>query len=377
VVASFLGALPIGMVGLGVLLLVRTTTGSLAVAGVVSGALSIGNAVGLVVQGRLIDRYGQTRVLVASGVLCSATLVMFVAATTLHGPLLIGGLLAAGAGASIPATTSSMRVLWPQLVSDPALRTAAYTVLATQFQVAMVVGPLLVSALVVLASPAIAVLAAAGFAGSGGLLLAATPASRHSCRITAAPPAASRRWLGAGMYTLLGASFGGGVAAGMVTVTVPAVGAELRSTALPGLLFAALSAGELLGGLAYGGRAWRLPTAHRLVIGQTATAFGTAALALLTATPGGMLAAMFATGASGAPTSIASSTLLDDIAPAGSLARSYTVMVAVGLLGAAMGTICGGTLATSLGTRPVLLIAGSVLGTVGMWTLRRIRVWPA
>lgn len=47
-VASFLGALPIGMLGLGVLLLTHSTTGSFAAAGLVSGAFSIGNAVGLV-----------------------------------------------------------------------------------------------------------------------------------------------------------------------------------------------------------------------------------------------------------------------------------------------------------------------------------------
>jgi hypothetical protein len=158
----------------------------------------------------------------------------------------------------------------------------------------------------------------------------------------------------------------------MLTVTVPAVAAEHRSAALPGILFAALSAGELLGGLIYGGRAWRLPTAHRLVIGQTATVVAVGSFAVLTDTPVGMLAAIFAVGACTAPTSIASSALLDDIAPAGSLTRSYTAMVAVGLLGIATGTTSGGALATSLGTRPALLLASGVLGVVGTWTVLRI-----
>jgi MFS family permease len=376
VVASFLGALPIAMLGLGALLLVRSTTGSFAAAGVVSGAFSIGNAVGLVPQGRLIDRYGQTRVLVIGGLLCPAALVGFIAATTLHEPLPVSALLAVLAGATLPPTTSSMRVLWPRLVTDPALRTTAYTVMATQFQVAMVAGPLLVSALVLAGGPAVAVLVAAGFAGAGGLTFAAAPASRRSYRRTAAPAAVSRRWLGAGMYTLLVAGFAAGVASGMMTVSVPAVAAAHRSTPLAGLLFAALSAGELLGGFVYGARGWRLRTVRRLVIGQAAAALCIGGLALLTGTPAGMLAAMLAVGASLAPTAIASSALLDDIAPAGSLARAYTTLVAVGLLGLAAGSATGGTLGAALGARLVLLLAGGVFGLATLWTVIRTYTIP-
>ena len=373
VVASFLGALPIGMLGLGVLLLVHSTTGSFTAAGLVAGAFSVGNAVGLVTQGHFIDRYGQTRVLVVSGLLCPAALLGFIACATLRAPLPVIAALALSAGAGLPATTSSLRVLLPLLIGDPALRNTAYAVLATQFQIAMVAGPLLVSVLVVADGPAFAVLAAAGFACGGGLLFAAAPASRRS-RLAADVPAVVRRgWLGAGMVTLLVAGFGGGVAAGMMTVSVPAVAAGHRATALTGLLFAALSAGELVGGLVYGGRPWRLPTSHRLVVGQTAAALGMAALALSTQTPPGMLAAMFALGACVAPTSIASSALLDDVTPTGSLARAYTVMVAVGLIGVAAGSALGGTLSTAVGARSVLLISGGVLGVVALWTTVRIR----
>jgi MFS family permease len=368
VIASFLGALPIGMLGLGVLLTVRSTTGSFAAAGAASGALSIGNAIGLVPQGQLIDRYGQTRVLVAGALLCPAALVGLVAATALREPLPVSALLAAAAGASLPATTSSMRVLWPRLITDPALRTTAYTVLATQFQIAMVAGPLLVSALVLAGGPAVAVLVAAGFAGAGGLIFAASSASRCWHRRPAAPPAVPRRWLGAGMYTLLAAAFAAGVAGGLMTVTVPAVAAAHRSTALAGLLFAALSAGELLGGFGYGARAWRLPTVRRLALGQAAAALCIGGLACLTGTPAGMLVAMSAVGA----IAIASSALLDDIVPTGSLARAYTVLVAVGLLGIAAGSASGGSLGAVLGARPVLLFAGGVFGLASLWTVVRI-----
>ncbi|HEX8345400.1 MAG TPA: hypothetical protein VF657_11810, partial [Actinoplanes sp.] len=67
------------------------------------------------------------------------------------------------------------------------------------------------------------------------------------------------------------------------------------------------------------------------------------------------------------------SALLDDVTPTGSLARAYTVMVAVGLIGVAAGSALGGTLSTAIGARSVLLISGGVLGVVALWTTVRIR----
>src|SRR3954462_451212 len=62
-VASGAGSMPIGMYGLGILLLVRDANGSFAVAGRVVGAFGLANALGAVAQGRLMDRFGQPRVL--------------------------------------------------------------------------------------------------------------------------------------------------------------------------------------------------------------------------------------------------------------------------------------------------------------------------
>src|SRR3954471_3454458 len=62
-VFSVAGSMPIGMYGLGILLLVRDANGSFAVAGRVVGAFGLANALGAVAQGRLMDRFGQPRVL--------------------------------------------------------------------------------------------------------------------------------------------------------------------------------------------------------------------------------------------------------------------------------------------------------------------------
>jgi hypothetical protein len=60
-IASFFGALPIGMLSLSVLLLVRLDLGSLADAGVATGFLTAGNAAGVLAQGRASTGTGSRR----------------------------------------------------------------------------------------------------------------------------------------------------------------------------------------------------------------------------------------------------------------------------------------------------------------------------
>src|SRR3954447_15635532 len=61
VAASILGSRRIGMFGLAILLLTRDATGSYAPAGRVAGAFGLANAIGAVLQGRLMDRLAPPR----------------------------------------------------------------------------------------------------------------------------------------------------------------------------------------------------------------------------------------------------------------------------------------------------------------------------
>jgi MFS family permease len=185
--------------------------------------------------------------------------------------------------------------------------------------------------------------------------------------------------------TLLVAAFAGGVASGVVIVVVPT---SIRS-AFVGVLFAALSLGELLGGLAYGARAsWspRRPVAgflprrlvagflpRRLVAGQVATGLAIAGLGLVAPHRLAMVPLMFAIGAAIAPVGITASALLDDVAPPAGLARAYTVMVAAGLVGIAAGNWAGGVLSAATGPGPALLSAAAEMLAAAGWTAVAIR----
>ena len=176
--------------------------------------------------------------------------------------------------------------------------------------------------------------------------------------------------LGGGVATLVLGSLGGGVATGMLTV---ALAAALPTLAGP--LFAAFAAGELLGGLAYGGRAWRLPARSRLLLGQCGMAGSFAVLAAVAGHGWLMLPVTVLIGALAAPVSIANSALLDDVVASGSLARAYTVLVAAGLLGVAAGSTLAGQTAGHV--RATLLLAAGVLVLVAAWSGTRRRTLAA
>jgi len=81
---SIAGTVPIGMFGLGILLLARDATGSLGQAGRILGAFSLASAFGSVAQGRLMDRLGQGVVLRAVAAFHVPALIVLVLAAHEH-----------------------------------------------------------------------------------------------------------------------------------------------------------------------------------------------------------------------------------------------------------------------------------------------------
>src|SRR4029453_17889433 len=78
--SAVVGRMPTAMAGLALVLLVREGGGSYAVAGMVAGAYSMALALTSPLLGRLVDRVGQTRVLVGCAVASAVAFVALAAA---------------------------------------------------------------------------------------------------------------------------------------------------------------------------------------------------------------------------------------------------------------------------------------------------------
>jgi predicted MFS family arabinose efflux permease len=359
--AVFLGALPIGMLNLALLMLAEQRTGSVGAGGLVAAAFGLGNAVGLLVQGRLLDRVGTRVALRTVSVPCAAML----AAAVLGGSLPWLVVLAFGAGATLPAVTTAARAALPVLVADPERRAGAYALLAVAFSTAVAVGPLLVSGFLIGAGPGWAV-------GTAAVLVLAAAAL-----FTGSTPrrAAERTSPTAGLRTLLVVAAGAGVAAGFTGVAVPAAAIAHRQAAVAGLAFAAMAAGDLCGGIAFGRRLGHGPhawLARSLLLGALAAAIAAAAAFR----PVLLVPVMFAGGMLGAPVGITMSALLDRLAGHDGLAAAYATMVGVGLVSTAGGNALAGAL---LGTvRPAGLFgcAATALVLARIWASARRRTIP-
>jgi len=127
IAATLVARFPIGINALAVILYLREQTGSFAIAGVVAGSLAAGSGVGAPVQGRLVDRFGQRKVLPPLALVHAAALGLLVLFTELGAPTAV--LVACGvlAGFAIPPTSSVLRSMWPKLLEDrPHLLQPAY-----------------------------------------------------------------------------------------------------------------------------------------------------------------------------------------------------------------------------------------------------------
>jgi len=278
--ASALGRLPIGVTGLAILLLVQMSSGSFARGGAAAACYVAGLALVAPVLGRLIDRHGPRRVLIACALAFPSVLLLLVAASARTDLAWLALLAAAGAGASFPPITVCMRTYFRQVFGDDTLLAAAYSVESVLIEIIFIVGPLVVALFVAFASPAVAVWFSAGCGFAGTLLFLRSPALR-TWRVETRTsggllgPLADRQFVRLVAIVLCFAT-----AFGFLEIGITAYAIERADAAFAGVLLGVMSAGSALGGLAYGSRGWHFPLARQFAAALALTAIGLAALAL-------------------------------------------------------------------------------------------------
>jgi MFS family permease len=358
VIASAVGSMPIGMFGLAILLLAQDATGSFAVAGRVVGAFGIGNALGAVAQGRLMDRLGQTRVLRTAALVHALACGVLVAAALEGAGTGVLYACAAAGGLALPQLPAAMRSLWSTLAQDREQRETAYAMVSIVFEISVITAPALAAAIVALASPAAAVVTGATVATGGALAFCATGASRAW---RGEPHEVG--WLGPlaapGMRTVFLVLGAFGTAIGVVQVLLPAFADERGSAETGGLYLAMLSAGSLAGGIIYGARSWPGAPERRLPVLLLALGVG---FALLAAADVVLVLSvlLLACGLVLAPATVVASTLLDTAAPPGTITEAFAVMVMGIVAGTALGNALGGAIVEGWSYEAGALVAGAI-----------------
>ena len=264
-----------GAGGIGIILVIRSHHGSLALAGAVVGATAIAGGLARPAQGRFIDRRGPRGLMAATGIVHPAAVIAIVALADVHtqGTVLVA--LGVVAGAALPPVSTCMRVAWGAASGD-ADRTSAYSLVYLTQELAILTGPLLLSAVIAASDASTALIVVAAVTGVGTLGFAASLPSTLERNETS-----SRRRGGAvlrapGVQALLPVAALVGAVIGGLEVGVPTFATEHHAPAASGLLIAILSVGGIVGAACYGARRWHAAPTRRLLALLAALAVATA-----------------------------------------------------------------------------------------------------
>lgn len=372
--SGLVARLPISMVGLGIVLLVEAATDSYGLAGAVSAVYVAAGAGFAIVQGRMLDRLGQARVLVPLVAVFTAMITLLVVSVQADWPAIASYLFAAVGGASLPAAGSCVRARWSHaLRGRPADVQTAFALEAVVDESVFMLGPILVTVLATAIDP-VAGLATAVASGLVGTLLLAAQ------RSTEPPVLPSHRSTGdhtrlpwRTLIPLVVVMFALGTLFGGAEVVTVAFAEEQGSQAYAGPLLALWAFGSLLAGLVTGGLHLRSTSADRVRLGSLGMCLTMAPLAFIDSVLL-MGVALLLGGVAIAPTLIAATSLVEQSVPSSRLTEGMSLLHTGVVAGVAPGAALAGLVIDHFGASTAYLVslaAGTLAAVVAQLLPRR------
>ena len=330
----------IAMTGLGIVWLVHGSTGSYAAAGSVTGGFAVAEAVGGPQVARLIDRFGQTRMLPITLALHAAAVALLIGLTVSSSPLwqiVVAGVLAGG---SIPQVGAQTAARWSHVLRGSPVLSSAFALESLLTGLAFLVGPALVGTVSSLVDPVAGSALATILVLAGGFSLALQ-------RRTAPPPSAdvhrqgSGRLMHAGFLALAGTSIGVGLFFGAMQVSVTAFAVGRGTASLAGPLYSVTSLVSLVVGVLYGARTWRMSAPTQLVVALGSLCLLSLPL-LAVSEPGALALALALPGAALAPYMVLSAVIAESRVEPAVLTQAFTWLNSGSAAGIAAGAAITG-----------------------------------
>jgi MFS family permease len=372
VLAGMIARMPISMTGIGLITMLAQLQGGYSLAGAVAATFALATAICAPQVSRMVDRYGQGRVLPVSALIGGGALLMVLLCTRLQAPNWTLFVFAALAGC-MPSMSAMTRARWTELYrGQPQLQTA-YALESVLDEVCFIVGPPLSVGLCVVAFPEAGPLAA--------LLMLAVGVTAFVLQRGTEPPVHPHEDHERGSIIRSGAirlllvlMVALGTIVGVVDVVSVAFAQQEGHRAAASIVLSMYAIGSCLAGLAFGALKLDIPLPRLFLYGGVATAVTTLPL-LLAGDIFGLSMAVFVAGLFFSPTLIVAMALVENIVPAAKLTEGLTWLVTGLSIGVAIGAASSGWLVDAFGARSgfwAALAAGVVVLGAAIQSFRRL-----
>ena len=272
-VAGWFGRVSRSTAGISTVLLVAGATQSYALAGLVSGAIIVGIAVGGPLWSRAVDARGQLAVLPIGLVASTLSAVALCTVVLVGAPRWSWFVTAFLVGLTSIDMGSLARARWSGILTKPAQRHTALALESVNDELVFVIGPPVVTVLATTLGPVygFATGIAVGILGGVALLLLRSTAPRPVAVIPDAgaqrtSAAAHRARLPGVVIGILPMYFGVGLVFGSVDLSAVSVSSFAGQPASAGLILAVLALGSVVAGIAFGPLSASWPAGRRVLV---------------------------------------------------------------------------------------------------------------
>lgn len=341
--------LPIAMYPLGLVLIVSARTGQYGFAGVLAGIYVVANGVGNPVLARLVDRFGQSRILFPASALHVAAAVVLGVLIQTHSPQWTFVPPTIVCGFAYLAVGSLTRARWSYVLAGRTELAAAYSLESVLDELIFTVGPLIATVLATEADPVLVLVLAAILVTVGAVWL-------HGLSATEPPPLAAdaprhgSALRSPGMTMLILTAVAMGSIFASAEVTIVAFCGQHGHRSLSGAVLACFAFGSATSGLLYGARQWHAGVLQRFRL--QALIFGALPVLFLAAPNVGVLAGCaFVVGLGIAPTLITAFGLIEQIVAAPALTEGLAWLTTGLSIGYGIGSALVGGIADAHGAR--------------------------
>ncbi|APE34272.1 ABC transporter permease [Nocardia mangyaensis] len=342
--AGIVARVAMPMVGIGLIAMLSQLRGDYLLAGAVSACFTLSMALLGPRISRLVDRRGQSRILLPATGISVAALGALLLAAGYGAPawLLFGLAIPSGC---IPSMSALIRSRWTEILAgSPRLHTA-FSFESVVDEMTFVFGPALSVALCTILFPQAGPLVAAVLLVIGGVLVTAQRGTEPAVR---AANISDARVGSPSMIVLVLALVAGGTIVGTIDVVSVAFAERQGSPAAAGLVVSVYAFGSAVAGLVFGTLELRIPLPRLLLLGVTGTAITTVPLVLVS-TIAGLAIAVFLAGVFFAPTMIVIMTLVEKCVPASALTEGMTWAITGLNVGVAAGAAATGLVVDLIG----------------------------